>query len=87
MSLYKIELKNSIENDLKKIDKQYLPKIFDAIESLSNNPFHIQSKKLQDAKSSYRLRIGDYRIIYQINHEVKTITIIYIRHRKDSYTK
>lgn len=41
MGLYKIELKSSSEQDLKRIDKQNIPKILDAIESLGNNPFPI----------------------------------------------
>ncbi len=87
MGSFKIDWKSSSEHDLKKITKQYIPKIINAIESLADNPFPVQSKKLKDSESSYRLRIGDYRVIYQINSQSKVITIYHIRHRKDAYKR
>ena len=87
MGLFKIVPKSSTEHDLKKIDRQYIPRIIEAIESLTENPFPIQSKKLKDSESSYRLRIGDYRVIYQVDQENKTVVVYYIRHRKDAYKR
>ena len=87
MALFKINWKSSSERDLRKIDKQYIPRIVDAIESLANNPFPSQSKKLKDSESGFRLRIGDYRIIYQVDSEKKEIIIYHLRHRKDAYRR
>ena len=87
MALYKINWKSSSEHDLRKIDKQYIPRILDAIESLADNPFPSQSKKLKDSESGFRLRIGDYRIIYQVDSEKKEIIIYHLRHRKDAYRR
>jgi mRNA interferase RelE/StbE len=85
MGSFKRDWKSASEHDLNKITKQYIPKIINAIESLADNPFPVQSKKLKDSESSYRLRIGDYRVIYQIDSQSKVITIYHIRHRKDVY--
>ena len=87
MALFKINWKSSSERDLRKIDKKYIPRIVDAIESLANNPFPSQSKKLKDSESSFRLRIGDYRIIYQVDSEKKEIIVYHLRHRKDAYRR
>ena len=87
MDSFKIDLRGSSEHDLKKIDRQYIPRILEAIESLAENPFPGQSKKLKDSESSYRLRVGDYRVIYQVDQEKKTIVIYHIRHRKDAYKR
>lgn len=87
MGLYKIDLKGSVEHDLKRIDRQYISKILDAIENLAKNPFPIQSKKLNDSESSYRLRVGDYRVIYQVDTENRFVNIYHVRHRKDAYKK
>ena len=87
MALFEINWKSSSERDLRKIDKQYIPRILDAIESLANNPFPSQSKKLKDSESGFRLRIGDYRIIYQVDSEKKEIIIYHLRHRKDAYRR
>jgi mRNA interferase RelE/StbE len=87
MDSFKIEWKSSSEKDFKHIDKQYIHRILNVIENLSTNPFPIQCKKLHDSESSYRIRIGDYRVIYQVDSKTKTITIYYVRHRKDAYKK
>lgn len=67
--------KTSAEQDLKKLDRQYIPKVLTAIEALSGNPFPAQCRKLKGAESSYRIRIGDYRVVYQANTQGKTVTI------------
>src|SRR3990172_9083191 len=64
-----------------------LKKRLNAIESLADNPFPVQSKKLRDAESSYRLRIGDFRVIYQVDTQNRVVIIYHIRHRKDAYRK
>ena len=87
MGLFKIDPKGSLEHDLKTIDRQYIPRILDAIESLAENPFPFQSKKMKGSESSYRLRVGDYRVIYQVDTENKVITIYHVRHRKDAYKR
>lgn len=85
MDSFKVELKRSFEQDLKKIDRQVIPRILEAIENLSENPFSEQTKKLKGAKSTYRLRVGDYRVIYQADLSDKKLVIYYVRHRKDAY--
>lgn len=87
MGLFKIDLKGSFEHDLRKIDRQFIPKILEAIESLLKNPFPVQSRKMQGAESSYRLRVGDYRVIYQVDTEKKMVTVYHARHRKDVYKR
>jgi mRNA interferase RelE/StbE len=85
MDSFKVELKRSFEQDLKKIDRQVIPRILEAIENLSENPFSEQTKKLKGAGSTYRLRVGDYRVIYQADLSDKKLVIYYVRHRKDAY--
>ena len=87
MGLFKIESKGSLEHDLRKIDKQFIPRILNAVESLAENPFPIQSRKMKGSESSYRLRVGDYRVIYQVDTENKVVTIFYARHRKEAYNR
>ncbi|HDH53445.1 MAG TPA: type II toxin-antitoxin system RelE/ParE family toxin [Nitrospirae bacterium] len=71
MGSYEVQWKHSAEKDLRSIDRQYIPRILEAIESLSENPFTSQYRRLQGADSSYRIRIGDYRVIYQFDTEKK----------------
>ena len=85
MGSYRIEWKSSAEKELKAIDRQHIPRILEAVKSLTINPFPTQSRKLRDVEKSYRIRVGDYRIVYQVDVEEVMVTIYHIRHRKDIY--
>ena len=85
MESYRIEWKSSAEKELKAIDRQHIPRILEAVESLAINPFPSQTRKLRDVEKSYRIRVGDYRIVYQVDEKEGMVTIYHIRHRKDIY--
>jgi len=85
MAFYKVEWKSSAERELKGIDRPVIPKIIEAVDLLTQNPFPPQSRKLLGVESSYRLRVGDYRVIYQVDASEKTVVIYHIRHRKEAY--
>lgn len=85
MGSFKLEIKGSFERDIKKIDLRFIPKLLDSIEKLSENPFLNQSKKIKGTESTYRLRIGDYRVIYQVEVSEKVVIVYYVRHRKNAY--
>ena len=87
MDYYKIFWKASVEKDLRKVDQQHISRIIEAIEKLKNDPFPFQYKKLRKSENEFRIRVGDYRIIYGVETTTKQIIIKYIRHRKDAYYK
>ena len=76
MGSYKIVWKKSTERDIRKIDPKQVPRLIEAIESLIEDPFPLQCHRLRGTEKLYRIRIGDYRVIYEVNKEEKTITII-----------
>jgi mRNA interferase RelE/StbE len=55
MGLFKIDLKGSIEHDLKKIDRQFIPRILEAIETLAENPFPVQSKRDTESRKQNKV--------------------------------
>jgi len=85
MGSYSLSFKNSIEKDLRKIPRELLPHIFEHIEKLSADPLPHDVQKLAGAESLYRVRVGDYRIIYQVLHESHEVIVYYIRHRNVAY--
>jgi len=85
MASFDILWKRSAEHDLKKIDRQWIPHILKSIEDLSENPITERCRKLRGSESSYRIRVGDYRVIYQVDLERKVVTIFHVRHRKEAY--
>lgn len=85
MLRYAIRVKKSVDKDLKKLPRDLLPSIFSKIESFESDPIPRDSVKITGAEHFYRVRIGEYRIIYQVLHEEKEVTIVYIRHRSVAY--
>lgn len=87
MDSYEIRWKNSAEQDLRKISSAQIPQIIKAIESMVNNPFPPQHRKLRGSERDYRIRVGDYRVIYQVESKTKVIVIYHVRHRREAYRK
>jgi len=85
MDGYRVVLAGSVEHDVRRIGKRTLERIMEAVESLAHNPFPRGCKKLKASQSGHRVRVGDYRIIYEVDPEEKTVTVFHIRHRKDAY--
>jgi len=86
MPEYALEIAKSFERDLRKIPVNMHEVFFTEIEHLATDPFpKSRYKKLKGTKHSYRLRVGDYRILYEVDSSVMLLTIYRIRHRKDSY--
>ena len=81
---YNISLKKSAEKSLILLDDKIHNRLIDKIISLSENPRPVNAKKLK-SNEYYRIRFGDYRILYTINDKLKDIEIIAIDHRKDAY--
>jgi len=87
MDSYKIYWKKSAEKDLLSLDQKIVPRIIDNIESLAKNPFPIHTRKLHGTNKIYRIRVGNYRIVYLADTEENIVTIYYIRHRKEVYRR
>jgi mRNA interferase RelE/StbE len=85
MDSLQIEFARSAIKDLRGIDRQWLPKIISAIEALSENPRPSGCKKLVGSEHTYRIRISDYRVIYDIQDHKLVVYVVRIRHRSDVY--
>lgn len=84
MSDYRIEFRPAALRELRKIDRSMQPRIQGAIALLAKDPRPPASRPLR-GREGYRLRVGDYRIIYTIDHGVLLIVIVTIGHRRDAY--
>ncbi len=85
MGSYEIQWKRSAEGELRKIDPQRIPRIIQAVDSLTNNPLPRGSRKLHQTENEYRIRVGDYRVIYQVDVKTKIVIIYHLRHRREAY--
>ena len=84
MEKYKIEIKKSAIKELNSIPQKDIQKIITKIQSLSSNPKPQGCTKLTN-REDYRIRVGNYRIIYSINDDILIIMVIKIGHRKEIY--
>ncbi|MGH9785147.1 MAG: type II toxin-antitoxin system RelE family toxin [Terriglobia bacterium] len=85
MAAYSLRFKPSVQKDLESIPKPLIARIISRIEQLKGEPFPHQAVKLQGAERLYRLRVGDYRIVYEVDPPALLITIYYVRHRREVY--
>jgi len=85
MGAYKIFFKKSVWKDFKSIPDKDLTKILACIESLSENPHQSGCKKLS-GQEKYRLRYGQYRILYSIQDKELSVWVVKVAHRKDVYS-
>lgn len=84
MASFRLEWRASAAKELRKIDRQAVPRIVEAVEQLAIEPLPPGAKKLQGSDYIYRIRVGDYRIIYELDAAGR-ITIVRVRHRKEVY--
>ena len=84
MSTYEIEFRPAALRELRKIDRSTQPRIQGAIALLAQDPRPPASRQLR-GREGYRLRVGDYRIIYTIDDGVLLIVIVTIGHRREVY--
>jgi mRNA interferase RelE/StbE len=80
---YEIELKPRAVEDLRKIPKDQASRIADALEDLADG-MKGDVKRLTDFTPEYRLRVGDYRVLFEIEDSSR-IVVYRVRHRREAY--
>ena len=82
--MYKIELRRRAMKNFKDIPNDYARLISKHIDLLEQNPRPTDSKKLK-GDAGYSLRIGTYRVLYDIDDKAQMVTIYRIKHRREAY--
>lgn len=84
---YRIERKPSALGELKRIGRDFAPRIFAAVDALANDPRPVGCRKLVGAAMSYRVRVGQHRVVYTVEDERLVVQIIRVGHRGSVYEK
>jgi mRNA interferase RelE/StbE len=84
---YKVKISSSAEKSLKKIPKKDISKIIELIQMLTIQPFPQGCRKLSGEEDVYRVRQGNYRVIYEVIDNELIILVLKIGYRKDVYKK
>ncbi|MCH7745136.1 MAG: type II toxin-antitoxin system RelE/ParE family toxin [Chloroflexi bacterium] len=85
MAEYRVEVTRSADRDLDHLNPRMGRRVLTAIRALASEPRPRQCKKLTGSESSYRVRIGAYRVLYQVSDEDRIVTIYAIGHRREIY--
>ncbi len=85
--MYQIVLKRSVLKDIRRIPHSILDALRERIAALSLDPIPHGAEPLEGYAHHYRIRMGNYRIVYEVAATVRIVTIIRIGHRKDVYRK
>jgi mRNA interferase RelE/StbE len=82
---YSVTFARSARRELERLPSSIGRRIFDRIEALTKAPRPPGVIKLQGSKNLWRMRVGDYRVIYSIDDDARAVDISAIRHRRDAY--
>jgi addiction module toxin, RelE/StbE family len=83
--VHEVRIGRSAIKDLEALPDQIINRVAAKIDALAQSPRPAGCKQLRGADDLWRIRVGDYRLIYAINDESLTVEIRVIRHRKDAY--
>jgi mRNA interferase RelE/StbE len=86
--MYKLDITGGAKRDIAKLEQRIsdfdFQRLLDAIEKLALDPRPLGTRKLKGKENSYRLRVGKYRIVYEIWEKILTITVIEVARRNEN---
>jgi len=85
MASYSVKFKPSADRDLRSLPKVVVRRVLTAIEGLRSEAFPRSAIKLSGVERLYRIRAGEYRIVYEIDVPARQVVVHYVRHRRDVY--
>ncbi len=85
MADYRVTIARSASKEIESLSIGGLNRVFPKVEALAQNPRPYGSRKLIGETSLWRIRIGDYRVIYSIDDNAGVVDVVAVRHRKDAY--
>ena len=85
MVSYRLELTKTAAKELRSLERGWMGKILVALEALAEEPRPSGCKKLVGSEFTYRIRVGDYRVVYELQDSILLVLVVRIRHRRDVY--
>lgn len=83
--MHNVYLESRVKKELDDLDKSIFDRIIREIKFLAHNPHPAGCKKIVGSKQSWRIRVGDYRVVYEIDDQQSQVRILRVRHRKEVY--
>ncbi len=83
--MYRVLLERAAEKNLARLSSETHDRVIVAIQALATNPPPPGCRKLAGSKSDWRIRVGDYRVVYEIADEIRVVRVNRVRHRREVY--
>ena len=83
--MHEVYLERAAEKDLKKLPGEIFQRIITHIKSLAETPRPPGCRKITGTKNDWRIRVGDYRIIYEVDDNVRVVKVMRVRDRREAY--
>lgn len=83
--VYKVEVKRSVVKAIACLETSIQRQIAEALKSLASCPFPNGSRKIQGRADTWRIRIGNYRVVYEVHEERLVIYVVRVGHRREVY--
>jgi mRNA interferase RelE/StbE len=83
--MYRVLLERAAERDLARLSSEVHDRVIMALQALATNPRPPGCRKLAGSKTDWRIRVGDYRIIYAIADDNRVVSVNRVRHRREVY--
>lgn len=84
---YRVDFTAAAARQVKKLPRSARDRVLDAIEDLGDDPRPHGAKKLVGEQTAWRIRIGDYRVIYEVFDSELTVTVVRAGHRREVYDR
>lgn len=84
---YEVQFTTAAARQLRKLPRPVRDRILDAAEDLSDDPRPHGARKLTGEKTAWRIRVGDYRVIYDVFDTELTVTVVRAAHRREVYDR
>lgn len=85
MSRYEITFARSARRELEALETRLVARVWARIQALADQPRPPGCRRLQGEEGLWRIRVGDYRVLYEIKDAMRVVDIAAVRHRRDAY--
>jgi mRNA interferase RelE/StbE len=83
--VHEVLLSSQAQRDLRRLPAETFERVWMAIRALGTTPRPPGCRKIMGSRSDWRVRVGDYRVVYEIADAARIVRVMYIRHRREAY--
>lgn len=83
--VYTVEFSSGAERDFRKLAREIQLRLRPRIDALADHPRPAGAKKLSGGHELWRIRVGDYRIVYELRDRILVVLVVRVAHRREAY--